>query len=324
MNGKYKLVNKFLESDLNICDVGAAGGINKRWTKIKKLCVIGFEPDEREFFKLDTSSRNKWFNIGLNYTQGVYPLYITKYQTNTSLYKPNLSKVNQLSYNDDDFNVDKVVELTCDTLDSVLLKNKLSLDYIKLDTQGSELDILKGGSDILINDLFAVEVEVEFCELYLGQPMFADVDIFMRGMGFDLMDIGNMLHVKGKNTVGIGGQKSFLISGDALYFKSIEKVIDLVKNGGLDKLRRIAAICLVYGYNDYALEICYSLIEKNILPQTTLNDLILDLKKSRKLSYYIPEFKFKSYVSKLFLILSDLFSKTKNASWINNLGNIND
>lgn len=321
MKKTYQLVNKYLKSDLNICDVGAAGGISKKWNKIKKLFVIGFEPDDREFSNLINTENQKWFNIGLHNNKGKYPLYITGYQTNTSLYKPNGKITNSLSYETNDWIIEKEVEIDCDTLDNVLESNNLKLDYIKLDTQGSELDILTGANQTLDNDIFAIETEVEFIDIYKNQPLFTDVDIFLRKKGFLLMDIGNMLHVKGKRTVGIGGQKSFLISADALYFKSIDQVLTILKKYGEDKLYKIIAICLVYGYNDYALEICYSIENENIIPEKNLNDLINDLQKLRKTSHYIPEFKYKSYLRKLFLIFSDLFNKTKNASWINDLGN---
>ena len=135
------------------------------------------------------------------------------------------------------------------------------------------------------------------------------------------MDIGNMVHIKGKYTIGIGGLKSFLISGDALYFKSINQTIEMIKINGIDKLHKVIAICLVYGYNDYALEICYRIQNENVIPFDNLKDLIEDLKKIHNSSHYIPEFKYKTYLRKLFSQLSDLFNRTKNASWINNLGN---
>ncbi|MEI8631921.1 FkbM family methyltransferase [Vibrio sp. PP-XX7] len=156
--------------------------------QIDNLFVVGFEPDEREYKNLVNTSNQKWFNIGLNHSKGKFPLYITGYQTNTSLYKPNLAFTNELCYGDNDFKIEKEIEVECDTLDNILKTNNLSLDYIKLDTQGSELDILKGGILALEKDIFAVEAEVEFNELYQNQPMFADVDSFLRAQRYILME----------------------------------------------------------------------------------------------------------------------------------------
>ncbi len=55
-------------------------------------------------------------------------------------------------------------------------------DALFIDAQGAALDILKGASRIL-ESVLVVHVEVEFIELYVGQPLFADVDGFLRGRG---------------------------------------------------------------------------------------------------------------------------------------------
>ena len=67
------------------------------------------------------------------------------------------------------------------------------VDYIKIDTQGAELSILKGGIKTLKNVKF-LEVEVEFNPIYEGQPMFSDVDSFLRTYGFVLWKLSNLVH----------------------------------------------------------------------------------------------------------------------------------
>ena len=62
-------------------------------------------------------------------------------------------------------------------------------DFVKLDTQGTELYILEGMQHTLKRAIFGVEVEVEFIEMYKNQPLFNEVDIFMRKLGFHLFDL---------------------------------------------------------------------------------------------------------------------------------------
>src|SRR5690349_17853274 len=52
------------------------------------------------------------------------------------------------------------------------------IDFIKLDTQGAELDVLCGG-DRTLATVRALEVEVEFNPIYMNQPLFGDVDKFL-------------------------------------------------------------------------------------------------------------------------------------------------
>ncbi|MBN8519198.1 MAG: FkbM family methyltransferase, partial [Candidatus Accumulibacter sp.] len=58
-----------------------------------------------------------------------------------------------------------------------------SYDFVKIDVQGSELAVFQNGLRALSGTLL-IQTEVEFVELYKGQPMFADVDSFLRGAGF--------------------------------------------------------------------------------------------------------------------------------------------
>ncbi len=57
------------------------------------------------------------------------------------------------------------------------------IDFIKLDIQGSELDVLKNGPRTLEGCL-AIQLEVSFVCLYEGQPSFGELDVHLRGCGF--------------------------------------------------------------------------------------------------------------------------------------------
>lgn len=66
-------------------------------------------------------------------------------------------------------------------------------DYLKLDTQGTELEILQGAG-ALLDRTRCVDIEVEFNPIYRGQPLFADVDRFLRDRGFVLWKLTNLVH----------------------------------------------------------------------------------------------------------------------------------
>lgn len=83
----------------------------------------------------------------------------------------------------------------------------LRVDVFKLDTQGSELDVLRGASKVLETVSWVI-VEVEFVPLYEFQPLFADVDMFLRSKGFEFW---NLMDVNYR-----GGQ---MIWADAYYVK---------------------------------------------------------------------------------------------------------
>src|SRR2546427_7785241 len=193
-----------------LIDVGAGGGINRRrWGRFRNLTVIGFEPDEREFTKLKNSERHRWFQVALYGSEGVFDLNVTRYQTNTSLLEPNLELIQKLNMPLSYFDILRKVPLRCRTLDALCREYSLVPHVIKLDTQGTEVDILKGGEMCLRRSIFAVEAEVEFLPFYKNQALFSDVHNYLSGLGFQLMDYLNPVRIRGRDYgCGRGDRKS--------------------------------------------------------------------------------------------------------------------
>ena len=52
-----------------------------------------------------------------------------------------------------------------------------------MDIQGAELDVLQGGENVL-SSVLAMVLEAEFVPLYKGQPLYGDLDAFLRRRDF--------------------------------------------------------------------------------------------------------------------------------------------
>ena len=59
------------------------------------------------------------------------------------------------------------------------------LDMLKIDIQGGELMVFKN-APTRMSEALLIQTEVEFMPMYIGQPLFSDVDIFLREHGFML------------------------------------------------------------------------------------------------------------------------------------------
>ena len=58
-----------------------------------------------------------------------------------------------------------------------------AVDYLKIDVQGSELSVFKGGQGKL-RSAVAIHTEVSFVTLYREQPAFGEIDLSLRSLGF--------------------------------------------------------------------------------------------------------------------------------------------
>lgn len=312
-----------MRSQLTLVDIGASGGIHPRWKFLSDsdLYVIGFEPDEREFKNLPQKKNQHWFNQGLSDKKQKEIIYITNWQTNTSLFKPNFTLINHLSLKENDFKIVQEIEIPCDSLDNILNKKDINADILKIDTQGSELKILKGAKKQLLNSIIAVECEVEFVELYKNQPLFSDLDKYMHSLGFQLLDLGNFCYIKGKKSRGIGGQKGQLISADALYIKPVNKIIDLINysSNSENKLIKFKNICLAYGYPDYVIEVTERLDDCKI--SNLILDCLTKQMKDFKIRSGMPSFYGKGFLSRFFDKLRWCFEEYRDGHWLFPIGN---
>ena len=59
------------------------------------------------------------------------------------------------------------------------------MDYLKIDIQGAELMVFQNAVQRLANTL-VIHTEVEFLPMYRDQPLFSDIDAFLRRYGFVL------------------------------------------------------------------------------------------------------------------------------------------
>jgi FkbM family methyltransferase len=80
----------------------------------------------------------------------------------------------------------------CVTL-STLLGSDEGFDLIKMDVQGAELDVIRGGRPIVRNSRFLL-LELQTHNYNLGAPHFEEVVSFLNGEGFGVVDIIDLMY----------------------------------------------------------------------------------------------------------------------------------
>jgi hypothetical protein len=167
------------------------------------------------------------------------------------------------------------------TLDHVFKKNQmLTIDFLKLDVQGSELDILKGATDLLKHSLLGAKIEVEFVELYKGQPLFPDIHRFMTDSGFELIDIERAFRKRKEYQRFLG--KGQLVFGNALYFRKLDSFFEMIDRGKLSepaeiKIIKLILIAVIYGMHDYAVSLLMRAKKEGYLGEKTAREMFNDI-----------------------------------------------
>ena len=123
----------------------------------------------------------------------------------------------------------KITEVNTISLDSFIKKEKIeSVDFIKIDVQGAELDVFRGAEKSLKNVLTIVS-EVEFLPIYNEQPLFGDICSFLKNkniMFHKFLDLSgrSLIPVVLKDNVNFPTQHMW---SDAVFIKNILKIEEL-------------------------------------------------------------------------------------------------
>jgi FkbM family methyltransferase len=229
----------------------------------KNLTIYGFDADAdaTEAANSDIEARQvPWQEVhvplGISDREGEKTLYVTKEPMCTSLYPPNEPYLARFSTLSELMGLDFEIGIETTTLDAFCAAEEVDeIDFLQIDVQGADLDVLKGATHLLSRSVTAIQIEVEFSHLYQGQPLFADIDIYLRNQGFTLFDLG--VASRPRKISPIPGNRGFgqILWGDAIYFR------DLISEDINQPLRtpqqmlKLACMADILGFPDYAIEI---------------------------------------------------------------------
>jgi len=165
-----------------IIDVGAAALENTNPNDTYYL----FEPEQEAFNELKTRFKNNnrihIFDIGLYDYKGSADLYVAKKRQCSSLLPPNMEVL--MKWNAIRFTTEFTTKIQVDRLDNIIsIDDPGIIDLLKIDTQGTEYEVLKGCGEIL-HKVKTINCEVEHIELYKNQKLFGDVTTYLKTFGF--------------------------------------------------------------------------------------------------------------------------------------------
>ena len=127
-------------------------------------------------------------------------------------------------------------------------------DFLSLDTQGSEWDILNGARETLKNSVLAVALEVEFHSIYQGQKLFGDISGLLSSLGFQFVKFDYLgISSPYRAPVGLRGE-GFQTYGEAFFLKRIENIESENKIDNFLMFQKMAFIAIVNNQFEYGLK----------------------------------------------------------------------
>lgn len=168
------VLKKYIKSEAPIFfDVGASLGNYSLALKeqFPKAVIYAFEPNPKAFEKIPESVRNKgikFYNLGMGSKPGESLIYDYKNQSGTehaSVYKGVFTEIHKAAEIEE-------IKFVNDTLDDFCRKNAIAkIDFLKIDTEGSELDVLKGAKAMLEKNNPEI-IQFEFNEMNIVSRVF--------------------------------------------------------------------------------------------------------------------------------------------------------
>ena len=239
------------ETPLVICDIGASSvdptPFIDELIKNVDCFLYGFEPNEEEFIKLSSTDKKKYFNYAVGNGQ-IETLNICSAPGMTSILEPDFEYLELFHGFSDWAKVTKKVKVQTKKLDDVNFDKKI--DFLKIDVQGYEHEVIKNGNKI-IKDCLIVQLETSPIPLYKNEKSFAHVCLQLENLGFQLHSF-NQINTRCFKPVilqnNIYSGLNHLFQLDCVFVKKL----NLFDKFDLEQLKKIGLI-LFYSFGSYDL-----------------------------------------------------------------------
>lgn len=247
------LVN--IEQPIDVVDIGAnpidGNPPYKTLIDAGLAHLVGFEPNPEAIDRLNAKKgENEIYLPKAVYDGTEQTLKVCAEQGMSSLLEPNakmLSYFHGFSKWGTVLERRKIQTVRLDDIEEIE-----NIDLLKIDVQGGELEIFRNGLNRL-RDCLIIHTEVEFLPMYEGQPLFSEVEQFLRKQGFLFHCFAPLVSkvvspLLINDDVYAGINQNFW--ADAVFIKDFTKFDQLSPN----KLQKLAVILHdVYGSYDIAL-----------------------------------------------------------------------
>jgi len=190
-----RLVTK---KQITIFDVGACtGDVAIQYNDLfKNSTIYCFEPYASSYEtlkKMTGGHKNiKCYNVALSNLTGKVDFHVNQYYPTNSILATHIDS--SKNWNDVVFVTKDLIKIDSLTLDDFVAKNHIDeIDILKMDTQGTEYQILEGASKCLEQKkICLIYLEIILMPTYVNQKNFDEILLLLRRKGFSLFNLYNL------------------------------------------------------------------------------------------------------------------------------------
>ena len=282
-------------SDFCLIDVGASGGIDPRWSIFgDRLTAVGFDPLVAEVDRLNRVEtrpkvRYEAASVTCRDYDTLFPLVVRNDEIASRFIHPfqrssavEAHRIMNLDYVREMFNTGAQVEYSdrTVTLDEYLASTSLVPDFLKIDTDGGDFQVLLGAMDLVAQGhLLGIQIEAQFHgAVHDYANTFSNIDRFLRQRGFTLFDLEHYRYSRAalpaEFAIGVPAQTTTgqVNWGEAVYFRDLahpyyEQMFGVAATQ--ERLLKLCCLFVLYGLSDCAAEILSTGEALKTLPHRT-------------------------------------------------------
>jgi len=258
-----------------VLDAGGRYGLHPNWKPFTgELDYYLFEPDPIESKRLAEkyimrASEIKVIDKALATENGELTInFFRNRAMSSSVVRNPVSSLFKSGERETEVDIVESITVQAESIDYFSEQNNLRLDFLKLDTEGTEYQILQGAKKQLRDNIIGVRCEVSFDYIFEGMPLFSTLHDFMLSYGFILLNFDyegrgdyQNIFVKTNERYGI------LTATDAVWVKRPNLLFNITEDDKVNatiKIMKYAGFCILNNAPDLAINILLEARENKV------------------------------------------------------------
>jgi len=182
--------SKFLTTTI---DIGGRYGMHPSWNDFDgELKYVAFEPDSEEAERLRKANDPERFEVieaAVYNKEGEFDFNLLVHRGMSSFLVPDLESESFSDLKPGLGTIEKTIKIATKPLDSFVKEKQWSVDFLKVDTEGTEHEVILSGEETIRSGVLAIRSSVNFNRAFYDQTLFSTTHDYLVGQGFMLLNI---------------------------------------------------------------------------------------------------------------------------------------